>query len=49
MTGKKMSDQALLDALLRSDFNLFLDRCFRALNPGKAFCGRNRGFSPRTR
>jgi predicted phage terminase large subunit-like protein len=35
MTRKKMSDQALLDALLRSDFNLFLDRSFRTLNPGK--------------
>jgi predicted phage terminase large subunit-like protein len=37
MTRKKISDQALLDALLRRDFNFFLHRCFRTLNPGKAF------------
>ena len=31
------SDQALLHAVLRTDFGAFLERCFLTLNPGRTF------------
>jgi predicted phage terminase large subunit-like protein len=37
MPRKQTSDLALFDALVRSDFDAFVERCFRTLNPGKPF------------
>ena len=37
MTRKQVSDQSLLDSFLRTDFDVFVERCFRTLNPGKTF------------
>lgn len=37
MTRKTVSDQGLLDTLLRSNFGFFVERCFRELHPGKQF------------
>ena len=34
---RAISEQALLDAALRSNFLLFVERCFLTLNPGKTF------------
>src|SRR5680860_374417 len=37
-TSKRKSlDQALVDAILREDFQLFLRRCFKTLNPDTEF------------
>jgi predicted phage terminase large subunit-like protein len=37
MPRKQTSHQALFDALVRADFDAFVERCFRTLNPGKPF------------
>jgi predicted phage terminase large subunit-like protein len=37
MPRKKISDEDAFDALLRSNFEVFVERCFRTLNPGKQF------------
>ncbi len=37
MPRKKISDEEAFDALLRSNFEVFVERCFRTLNPGKQF------------
>jgi len=39
MPRKQISDMALFDALVRSDFDAFVERCFRTLNPGKQLSG----------
>lgn len=35
--SKTLPDEAKLKAFLRKDFDAFVDRCFRTLNPGKPF------------
>lgn len=37
MSRKQISEQAAFDALVRSNFEAFVECCFRTLNPGKRF------------
>ena len=36
--GNQKSRDALMDAALRAEFQIFLMRCFQTLNPGMEFC-----------
>jgi hypothetical protein len=37
--GKPANNRAVLDAILRSDFNAFIQKAFTTVSPGDAFAG----------